>query len=43
MGCGELLRELDGSLKPGDHWSMTVKDETGSDLYLLEFKTQKLR
>ena len=43
MACGELLRELDGSLKPGDDWSMTVKDETGSDLYLLEFKTQKLR
>jgi hypothetical protein len=41
--CGELLRELDGRLRPGDHWSMSVKDESGSDLYLLEFKTQKLR
>jgi hypothetical protein len=43
MACGELLRELDGRLHPGDHWSMSVKDDTGSDLYLLEFKTQKLR
>jgi len=40
--CGELLRELDGRLKPGDHWSMEVKDDAGSDLYLLEFRTKKL-
>jgi hypothetical protein len=37
--CGELLREMDGRLKPGDHWSMQVKDENGRDVYLLEFKT----
>jgi hypothetical protein len=40
--CGELLRELDGRLKPGDHWSMQVRDDAGTDLYLLEFKTKKL-
>jgi hypothetical protein len=38
--CGELLRDLNGQLKPGDHWSMQVKDESGNDLYLLEFKTR---
>jgi hypothetical protein len=38
----ELLRELDGRLKPGDHWSMQVSDDAGTDLYLLEFKTKKL-
>jgi hypothetical protein len=43
IACGELLRELDGRLNPGDQWSMAVKDETGRDLYLLEFKTQKFR
>jgi hypothetical protein len=37
--CGELLRDLDGRLRPGDHWSMQVKDERGRDIYLLEFKT----
>jgi hypothetical protein len=40
MACGELLRELNGKLKPGDHWSMQVKDASGNDLYLLEFKTR---
>jgi hypothetical protein len=40
--CGELLRELNGSLKPGDHWSMQVKDERGANLYVLEFRTTKM-
>jgi hypothetical protein len=39
--CGELLRELNGSLKPGDHWSMQVKDASGANLYVLEFRTTK--
>ncbi|MET3905915.1 hypothetical protein ABID59_000236 [Bradyrhizobium sp. S3.3.6] len=37
--CGELLRDLDGKLLPGDQWSMKVKDAAGADIYLLEFKT----
>ncbi|MET4258036.1 hypothetical protein ABIC09_002978 [Bradyrhizobium sp. S3.12.5] len=37
--CGELLRDLDGKLLPGDQWCMKVKDATGADIYLLEFKT----
>jgi hypothetical protein len=37
--CGELLRNLGGRLKPGNHWSMHVKDESGTDVYLLEFRT----
>jgi hypothetical protein len=40
--CGELLRNLNGRLRPGDHWSMQVKDEAGTDLYILEFKTRSL-
>jgi hypothetical protein len=39
--CGELLLELNGSLRPGDHWSMQVKDASGANLYLLEFRTTK--
>lgn len=38
--CGELLKDLDGNLKPGDKWQMTVKDEAGADLYELEFRTK---
>jgi hypothetical protein len=40
--CGELLRDLDGKLKPGDQWCMKVKDTTGADIYLLEFKTKAI-
>jgi hypothetical protein len=39
---GELLRNLDGRLRPGDHWSMHVKDESGSEIYVLEFKTKAI-
>lgn len=39
--CGELLKELDGSLKPGDRWQMLVKDEAGRDIYELEFRTRE--
>jgi hypothetical protein len=38
--CGELPRDLDGKLAPGDQWCMKVKDVTGADTYLLEFKTK---
>jgi hypothetical protein len=37
--CGELLKDLDGNLRPGDKWQMTVKDESGADIYALEFRT----
>jgi hypothetical protein len=40
--CGELLRDLDGSLKPGAHWSMLVKDDAGDVLYELEFRTKAM-
>ena len=40
--CGELLRDLDGRLNPGDQWSMKVKDASGADIYLLEFKTRAM-
>jgi hypothetical protein len=39
---GELLRNLDGRLRPGDHWSMHVKDESGSEIYVLEYKTKAI-
>lgn len=39
--CGELLKDLDGALKPGDKWQMQVKDEAGRDLYELEFRTKE--
>jgi hypothetical protein len=41
--CGEILRDLNGSLKPGDVWLMIVKDETGAELFHLEFSTRQIR
>jgi uncharacterized protein DUF6894 len=38
--CGELLRDMDGKLKPGDAWSMTVKDDSGASVYELKFLTK---
>jgi hypothetical protein len=40
--CGEIIRDLDGHLKPGQTWKMVVRDAEG-DLYLLEFLTKRLR
>jgi hypothetical protein len=40
--CGELLRDLDGKLRPGDQWCMKVRDASGADIYLLEFKTRAI-
>jgi hypothetical protein len=40
---GEILRDLNGSLKPGDVWLMIVKDETGAELFHLEFSTRQIR
>jgi hypothetical protein len=37
---GELLRDLDGSLKPGERWRLKVKDATGAEIYELEFRTK---
>jgi hypothetical protein len=40
--CGEIIRDLDAQLKPGDAWKMVVRDAEG-DLYSLEFRTKQLR
>jgi hypothetical protein len=38
--CGEIIRDLNGGLKPGDAWRMIVKDETGKDVFTLELSTR---
>jgi len=40
--CGEVLRDLDGSLKPGDSWKMQVADSEGKMIYTLAFNSQAL-
>ena len=38
--CGERLREMDGSLKPGDGWKMEVTDADGKAIFALRFTTE---
>ncbi len=38
--CGEILRDLNGALRPGSVWRMMVRDENGTDIFELEFRTR---
>jgi hypothetical protein len=38
--CGEKLREIDGSLRPGDGWKMEVTDSDGKAIFALKFTTE---
>jgi hypothetical protein len=38
--CGEKLREMDGSLRPGDGWEMEVTDAGGKAIFALRFTTE---
>ena len=41
--CGEIIRDLNGTLKPGDIWRMVVKDEAGTEVFHLELSTRQGR
>jgi hypothetical protein len=34
--CGEMIRDLDGSLKPDSRWALTIQDKTGKPLRTIE-------
>lgn len=38
IACGEMLRDLDGSLKVGPEWRMEVAEESGKVLFSLRFR-----
>jgi hypothetical protein len=38
--CGEKLREMDGSLRPGDGWNLEVTDAGGKAIFALKFTTE---
>jgi len=40
LACGEKLREIDGSLRPGDGWTMEVTDAAGKIVFTLRFTTE---
>jgi hypothetical protein len=41
MAAGEMIRSLDGSLKPGHDWRMEVTDEFQNPLWELNLKAKK--
>jgi len=38
--CGEMLRDLDGNLKPGAEWRMEVTRGSGEIVYRLTFSSE---
>jgi hypothetical protein len=38
--CGEKLREINGSLRPGDGWKMDVADAGRKTIFTLRFTTE---
>ena len=41
--CGEKLRDINGSLRPGDGWKMDVMDGNGKAIFVLRFTTESSR
>jgi hypothetical protein len=42
MSCGEIIREMDGKIKPGCNWQMEVSDHTGQAIYRFTFTAEEL-
>jgi hypothetical protein len=42
MSCGEIIREMDGKIKPGCNWQMEVSDHAGHAIYRFTFKAEEL-
>ncbi len=38
--CGEMMRDLDGDLKPGEEWRMEVLNEQGEVVFVLRFSAE---
>lgn len=37
LACAEIIRTIDGHLRPGASWQMEVTDDTGKPIYRLRF------
>ena len=40
QACGEMMRDLDGDLKPGEEWRMEVLNEKKEVVFVLKFSAQ---
>ncbi len=41
--AGEVLKDIDGRLRPGDGWELRVTDRDRTPVFLIEISTKKLR
>ena len=39
--CGELIRSIDGDMRPGENLHMNVQDELGDTIFSLRFSTRR--
>jgi hypothetical protein len=41
--AGELFRNIDGELRPGQEWALEVADEQRKPLFLIRISAQKMK
>jgi hypothetical protein len=41
--AGQLIKDIDGKLHPGQEWQLTVKDGDGNPVYVIQIKSQKVK
>jgi hypothetical protein len=40
---GEMFKEIDGKLRPGQDWSLEVADESRKPLYTIQINTRQMK
>ena len=41
--AGELFREIDGKLRPGQDWALEVTDERRNPLYMIQISAKQMK
>ena len=41
MTAGEIFKDVDGKLRPGQEWALEVTDEAGSPLYSIRIEAKQ--
>jgi hypothetical protein len=41
--AAEMLADLDGDLKPGEHWRLEVTDAARNKLYVIHFNSERMK
>jgi hypothetical protein len=40
--AGEIFKDVDGRLRPGQEWGLEVANEVGKPLFLIQVRTKKI-